>query len=395
MLQRSGIRIFKLFGIDIYIHSSWFLIFVLLAWSLAGGVFPHAHPEWPPLLNLCLGIIAALLFFFSVLLHELAHALVARSRNLPVRRITLFLFGGVSNIEREPASAKTEFLMAIVGPITSLGLGVILGAVGMFIAGVNSNMPNIYGAIERPGPLSTLFIWLGTINILVGIFNLIPGFPLDGGRVLRSAIWGASGDLHKATNIASFVGQLTGWIFIFSGLWMVFGGRVPFFGAGIFNGIWLAFIGWFLHDAASVSRTQMIIHDLLEDVPVKRLMRSDVPAVHPDVSVDDLVDNCLMKSNESAFPVLENDELVGLVCIRDIRKVPKNLWPATRVREIMTPVDRLTIVNPELDSAEALSRLTAKDVRQLPVVSNGHLLGILRRRDILRWLQLHTDHAAV
>jgi Zn-dependent protease/predicted transcriptional regulator len=394
MLTGAGIRIFRISGINIHIDPSWFFIFFLLVWSLAGGVFPAWHPDWSWLQNVVLGVAAALLFFASVLAHELAHALVAKSRGLPVRRITLFLFGGVSNLEREPESARTEFLIAAVGPIVSLILGFLFWAAANGLAGSSFSIENPLAAMSRLGPLATLLMWLGPTNILVGIFNLIPGFPLDGGRILRSIVWGATGNLQKSTNLAAGVGQFVGWSFIFIGVAMFFGIRIPFFGAGALSGVWLAFIGWFLNNAAARSSQQLIIQDLLGDVPVTRLMRSDVPIVPADTKIDELVNEWILRYDEPAFPVMEEDRLIGLVSLEDVRRINKNDWKTTPVSAIMTPAEKITYINPDEDSAEALTRLARKNVRQLPVIQDGHLLGILRRRDILRWLQVHTDLSA-
>ena len=392
--MRDGIRIGRLFGISIYLDWSWIFIFLLVIWSLAGGVFPKWHPGWSPSLNWTVAIVASLLFFVSVLLHELAHSLVAKAQGLPVRRITLFMFGGVSNIEREPSSPKTEFFMAAAGPITSVALGVILLLLGGALTGETGEMMAApVATLSRLTPLSTVLLWLGPINILVGIFNLIPGFPLDGGRILRSILWAATNNLRKATRWASGVGQVIAWLFIIAGMAMAFGVRVPFFGTGLINGLWLMFIGWFLNGAASQSYRQIVIQDLLEDVPVARLMRDEVPTVPPDLPVSSLVYNFIMGTGESAFPVVAGDRIVGLVSLEDIRKIPRDAWDRTPVSEIMTRVEQLAVVTPQEDAGEALNQLERRDVRQIPVVQDGHLVGLLRRRDITRWLQLHSGFA--
>jgi Zn-dependent protease/CBS domain-containing protein len=390
---RSGIRIFTLAGIDIQIDPSWFFIFILITWSLTVGVFPAWHPEWPLVFDIAMGIVASLLFFASVLAHEFAHALVAKARGIPIHRIILFLFGGVSNIEREPGSAKTEFLMAIVGPLTSIVLGLFFFSIAAAMTG-RIRQETLLQAISGQGPLAALCFWLGSVNILVGIFNLVPGFPLDGGRILRSAIWAATGKLKYATVIASGVGQFVGWLFIFCGIAMTFGFHVPFFGTGALDGIWIAIIGWFLSNAAGGSRVQMLVDDALENVPVSRVMRSDVPPVPSNTTVDDLVTNWFLKNDERAFPVVQEDRLIGLVCLADLKKIRREEWANTSVDAIMTSLNNLTTVQPEDNTAEANHRLMQKDLRQLPVVENGHFLGLLRRRDILRWIQLHSGNLA-
>jgi Zn-dependent protease/CBS domain-containing protein len=392
--MRGGIRVGRIFGIDIHIDWSWVFIFLLVTWNLAAGLFPQWHPDWTPMLSWSVAIAAALLFFASVLLHELAHSVVAKAQGLPVRRITLFLFGGVSNIEREPQSPRIEFLMAVVGPITSIILGIAFLFLGrMTSAGSAGTVNDPVSFFSRLSPLSTLLLWVGPINIGLGVFNLIPGFPLDGGRILRSALWAMTDDLQKATRWAARVGQLIGWLLIIAGIAMVFGVNVPVFGTGLIGGLWLAFIGWFLSNAAAGSYQQLVIQDLLEDVPVARLMRPNVPAVAPNLPVSSLIYDLVMNIDEHAFAVMEGDRMIGLVCLEDVRKLPREAWERTMVSEIMTPVDRLAIATPEEDASDALSELTNRDVRQLPVLQNGRLVGMLRRRDILRWLQLHSDFA--
>jgi Zn-dependent protease/CBS domain-containing protein len=392
LFMRGGIHIGRLFGISIRIDWSWIFIFLLVTWNLAAGVLPAWHPDWGPALNWTVAAVASLLFFASVLAHELSHSLVAKARGLPVRRITLFLFGGVSNIEREPESPSTEFLMAVVGPITSIALGVfflLLG--GITISGMGYDMGEPSRLISQLGPVSTLLMWLGPINILVGIFNLVPGFPLDGGRILRSILWGLTNDLRKATRWASVVGQVIAWTLIVSGIAMVFGVQVPFFGTGLISGLWLVFIGWFLNNAAIGSYQQIVIQDLLEDVPVERLMKRDMMVITPDLLVSNLVYDVIMGSDERAFPVMEGERLIGLVTLEDIRKLPREAWDRTMATEIMTPAEQLAVATPAEDASEALDKLTRRDVRQVPVVQEGRLVGLLRRRDIVRWLQLHSE----
>lgn len=388
MLTR-GFKLFRIAGIDINLDWSWIFIFLLITWNLGAAFFPQIHPDWNPGLAWGVAVVASLLFFGSILAHELAHSLVAKARGLPVRTITLFLFGGVSNIEREPESASTELIMAIVGPITSIALGFAFLLLGIATTGGAMSMNDL----ARANPLSTLLLWLGPINIAVGVFNLVPGFPLDGGRVLRSILWAVTGNLKKATKIAARTGQVVAWLFIIAGLSMAFGMRIPVLGTGMTGGLWLAFIGWFLNNAAASTYQQVLVNDLLQGVPVTRLMRSNVPSITPAASVAELVHDHMMNSDERCFPVVEGDNMLGLVCLDDVRRLPRNQWESSPVSSIMTPADRLEVVTPQADATEALNRLAAKDVRQVPVVQNGHLLGILRRRDILRYLQLQSQVA--
>jgi Zn-dependent protease/predicted transcriptional regulator len=392
--MRNGWHIGRLFGINIYVDWSWLLILLLVTGNLATG-FAQVHPNWGPGLIWIVAIVAALLFFASVLAHELAHSIVARAQDIPVRNITLFLFGGVSNIQQDPRSPRAEFLMAIVGPITSIVIGVICllaaGALVRLPAGAAANPGSLFAALD---PLTTLLLWLGPINILLGIFNLVPGFPLDGGRVLRAALWAATGNVRTATRWAAWVGQAIAWLLIFTGIAMIFGVQVPFFGAGVVNGLWLAFIGWFLSSAARQSERQVVIHDMLEGIPAARLMHSNVLAVPPMISVGELVYRYVMGTDEQAFPVLDGDRLLGLVTLEDIRKVAREAWDTTAARDIMTPADQLAVVRPQDDAATALDKLMEHDAATVPVIADGHLLGLIRRRDIMRWLQLQAPQAA-
>jgi len=392
--MRSGIRVGRLFGIQIYIDWSWLLIFVLVTWNLAGFVFPSLHPEWDTALNIGLGLAASLLFFLSILLHELAHSLVAVARGLPVRRITLFFFGGVSNIEREPPSPMTEFLMTIVGPLTSLLLGAAFLWLGsQNIEAMSTVLQNPAALLRSLDPLSTMLMWLGPVNILIGLFNLVPGFPLDGGRILRSILWAISGNLRRATRWATTIGQGVGWLMVLAGIAMIFGVRLPFLGTGFGSGLWLAFIGWFLINAAAQSYHQVVIEDLLEGVPVTRLMRDPAPSIPPDLPVSALIYDYVMRGEDRAFPVLEQDRLIGMVYVENLRELDRSDWDRTTAREVMVHDDDLLVVSPREDATAAFRKLAQKDMRQIPVVQNGALIGMLRRRDILRWLQVRSEMA--
>ncbi len=388
--MRNTLRIGQIFGIEIDIDWSWLFIFFLIAWNL-GTVFGQLHPEWGGALVWFTAVAAALLFFVSVLLHELAHSLVALSQGVPVSSITLFLFGGVSDIQREPPSPRAEFLITIVGPITSFVIGLVL----LLLAGVSANpvdtMAGSSNALIGLSPQATGLLWLGSINILLAVFNLIPGFPLDGGRVLRSILWAITGDLRRATRWASGAGQIVAWLFIFAGIMMVFGAQIPLLGSGLINGLWLAFIGWFLNSAALQSYRQVAVHDMLHGVPVARVMRSNPPTVPSTVSISTLVHDYVMSTDDHAFPVVDDGKLMGIVTLEDIRSVTRNTWDTHTVQQIMTPADKLVIAAPEDDAADALDKLADQDVRQLPVVREGQLVGLLRQHDILKWLHLQSD----
>lgn len=385
--MRSGFRLGTIFGINIDVDWSLLVIVFLITWSLSSA-FRQVHSDWSAGLVWGTALLGAVLFLASILAHELAHSLVARSQGVPVKNITLFIFGGVSNIQRDPPSPRAEFLITIVGPATSILLGVVflaLSGVRSAIASVAFGNPSSFMA--SLDPLSTLLLWLGPVNIVLGIFNLVPGFPLDGGRVLRSILWAATSSLRKSTRWASWVGQAVSWVMIVLGISMIFGVDVPYFGSGFLNGLWLAFIGWFLHNASIQSYRQVVIHDLLEGVVVSRMMRPDPPTVPPECMVSDLVFGHVMNSDDHAFPVTEGGRLIGLVTLDDVRKVSRDQWETTRVRQIMTPYEQLVTTAPNTDASEALNLLSQRDVRQLPVLEQGQLVGLLRQRDLVKWLQ--------
>jgi len=387
----NGFRLGKFFGIELRIDWSWLLIFALVSWSL-NSMFREIHPEWTALAQWSLALVGALLFFISVLAHELAHSVVARARGLPVKNITLFLFGGVSNIQKEPTSPMSELVIAIVGPLTSFLLGGIFLALGLGSVVLNKvSLPTSSGLLSQLGPVNTMFMWLGSVNILLGVFNLIPGFPLDGGRVLRSILWALTKDEVKATRWASVVGQGIAWLFILAGVFMLFGVQVPLLGSGIINGVWIIFIGWFLQNAAVQNYQKALVQDILGNVPVERIMNPDVPVVSADLDVDDLVEKHIMKTDNQAFIVFDEDRMVGLVSIDDVRKLSNEERQNKNVRDIMTPSKELVVVAPNENAAEALDRLQNRSIRQLPVVNGNRIVGLLRRKDILRWLELQSQ----
>ncbi len=389
--MRSGLALGKIFGIEIRIDGSWLVIFLLIAWNWA-TVLGQVHVDWGGVLRWLIAALVALLFFVSVLAHELAHSLVARSRGIPVHSIRLHLFGGVSNLQREPDSPGSEFVMAILGPVTSLVIGGGLLLITRLVGGPrNAIIGSIAQTMGDLGPATTILAWLGSVNVALGFFNLIPGFPLDGGRVLRAALWALTGKLRLATRIASWVGRGVSWVLIIAGIASAFGLRIPMLGQGLVNGLWLAFIGWFLRNAATQSYQQMIIREALEEVPVSSVMRRDPPTVAPNRSVADLVHHTMMQSDDHGFPVVDAGHLVGIVTLDDVRRVTRDLWEITSVSEIMTPLQRLVTLDPDTDASVALNALAEHDVHQLPVVIDDYLEGVVRRRDIVRWLQLQSD----
>lgn len=388
--MQRGLKIGRIFGIDVQIDWTWLIVFALVTYSL-GNMFTEFHSQWGPVLRWGLAAGTALLFFGSVLAHELAHSLVSQAYGNPVDSITLFLFGGVASIREEPETPRSEFSMAILGPVTSLVIGALLlilaGAVGGPLTAINDPSE----VIPQLGPLRLVTFWVGSINITLGVFNLIPGFPLDGGRVLRSLLWAITDDLRRATRWAAWVGQGFGWLMIASGVSMLFGATIPFFGSGAGNGLWLVFIGWYLNNASAQSYQRVVVQDILKGVPVERMMRKDAPTVDPSSPVKSLVYDGIMGTDEHAFPVVEDGQLVGIVTLEDVRALEQDAWDRTPVRQIMTPSDECVVLDPEEDAAEALTNLSTCDVHALPVVGGGRVVGVLRRQDLIQWLRLHAE----
>jgi Zn-dependent protease/CBS domain-containing protein len=380
-----GARIGRILGIELCVDWSWGFIFVLMTWNVTMA-FIDWHPAWGFVGCVALAAVASLLFFASVLAHELAHALVALSLGIKVTSIRLFLFGGVSNLEHEPASAKAELLIAAVGPALSIGIGMTLLSLASLVTPVDRSDP--MAIFAQANVVTTLLLWLGPANLIVGAFNLLPAFPLDGGRVLRALFWLASKNLTKATLRAAAIGQAIGWAFVLVGVAMFVGMRFPILGGGAVGGLWLAFIGWFLVSGASRSYASTRIDEALTGVIVGELMRRTGFVVSPSATIRTLVDGWFIRTSEHAFPVLDGDRLVGMVSPADIRKVAPEAWGMSIVGEIMTPRDRLVIAAPDEEVTSALRKLASADVEQLPVLEDGQLVGVLERRQITRWLEL-------
>lgn len=382
-------RIGRLFGIELRVDPSWLFIFLLVGWSLT-SLFAAWHPDWSFATSLVVAVAAALVFFASVLFHELAHSLVALAYGIPVRDITLHLFGGVSNIEKEPPTPGSELLMAIVGPIASIGLGLAMLVLSALLIDIRTRgVESAEVIVAQLGPVETLLVWLGPVNIIVGLFNMLPGFPLDGGRVLRAIVWRVTGSLEKATRIAGGAGQAVGWLFVVLGLAMVLGFRVPFFGTGL-SGLWLAMIGLFLRNAAVAHLRSAAMEQSLSGVEVQHLMRTQGAYVEPTIRVRQLLDDWFLRHDELAWPVLQNGIFVGIVSIDDLRKTKPEDWAVKTVSEVMTPAEKIALTTPDEPLNDALRKLASRNVRQLPVLEGGMLIGMLYERDIARWLELRT-----
>lgn len=372
-MTSHSLKIGRVSGIEIAVHWSWLIVFALLTWSLATAFFPGYFPFWSPGTDWLVAAISSLLLFVSVLLHELAHSLVAQAQGLRVRNITLFVFGGVSNVESEPQTPGREFVMAAAGPVTSLIIGLLSYAVLRYSTSFLST--------EVRGTLLALAFY----NITLAVFNLIPAFPLDGGRVFRSVVWAITHNLRRATSIASFVGHLFGYLFIFGGVFMAISGD-------FLGGMWLVFIGWWLSNAAEISNRQVQLESSLNGVRVAAVMRPDPIEVPADTSILDFVEHFVLARNLRAAPVVSADNrLVGLVTLGEARSVPRDRWATTRVTEVMLAADHLTVASPDEPLVQALRDLSKDDINQLPVVDQGHLVGLLTRSDVIRYLQVRQE----
>jgi len=371
--MKSSFRLGRIAGIEIGFHYSWLLAFTLIAWSLAQGFFPQYYPGWDVATYWVTGILAALFLFVSVLVHELAHSLVAMAKGLPVRSITLFIFGGVSNIEGEPERPRVELVMAVMGPLASLVLAGLFWGLRQLVGGEGS-------------PLVAMLSYLALINALLAGFNLLPGFPLDGGRVLRSILWSTTGSLTRATNIAATVGRFFGWGLIGFGVFQLFTGN-------FLGGVWIAFIGWFLSNAADASRREVTLREHLRGVRVKQVMDQSPEIISVQSPIEEVVRDVFLQRHRRAAAVYQDDQLVGIVTITDVKGQPQQKWARTPVKEIMTR-QPLYSVGMDDDLNSALRLLVQHDLNQLPVLEEGRLVGFLNRADIIRYLQLSQELGA-
>lgn len=388
-LGSRGIRLGRIAGVQVTLDWSLLIIFALITLTLSAGLLPAWHPDWSGVAVLATAAGAAVLFLASVLAHELSHAVVGRRLGIRVERITLFVFGGMAHMEDEPRTWRAELAMAIAGPLVSLALGFAFLYLAGLVTGPRDVDPNKpMELVSSLGPVATVLFWLGPVNIILGIFNLVPGFPLDGGRVLRALLWGVTGDFTRATRWAAAGGQGFGWLLIGSGFAMILGVRVPVFGTGPVAGLWIALIGWFLNNAAMMSWRRVLVQERLGDLPVSRVMHRDFQSVAPDSSVRDLVEEHVLGSSQRAFPVVDGGRLEGLVCLADLRKVDRERRAETRVRDVMTPREDLHAIAPADKASDALSTLAERNVNQLPVVEDGKLLGLVTREDIVKWWSL-------
>jgi len=364
--MRSQIKLGRVFGIGIGLHYSWFLIAFLIVVSLASQ-FHVTNPEWGEATIYALALATGVLFFVSLLAHELCHSLFAKSHGLPVREITLFALGGVSQIEKNPTSAGTEFWMAFVGPLASAAIGALCLIAGRVAAGPET-------------AAFAMLSWLGYINLGLAAFNMIPGYPLDGGRILRAALWWKSGNAERSTRQAARVGQAVGVLFIALGILRFF------MGAG-FGGLWIAFIGWFLLQAAGESVVEAGLARVLEGATVADVMTHDCPTVDGNLNVQNFVEGQLLRTGDRCFMVMDNNGLAGLVTSHEVKTVDRARWPYTTVFDIMRPIDEIRTAEPETPLKAALEIMSRENLNQLPVVKDHQMEGVVTRARVLSFLQ--------
>lgn len=364
----ESIPIVRIGGIEIKIHITWFLIALLVVWSLAGSYFPDSVEGYSTGAYWLAGVAVGLLFFASLLAHELAHSLTARSRGLKVLGITLYLFGGVSEIEDEATNAKDELRVTIVGPLTSFALAGMFGVLWLVLKGTSDLTASAVG-------------YLAAINLFLGLFNLLPGLPLDGGRVLHSLVWLRTGDQTRATRVAVRSGVILGYLMVAVGIIWVFGGYW-------LNGLWMIFLGWYLQSMAAQEWASSQTKKLFEGMRVADLVQTDVHAIAPDARLDDVVDEIMMRYQARVVPVIKDGAFQGLVTLEGVARIPRDQWPVTTALTVMIPARQVHAVTPEDSVESAIATMQQEDVNQLVVLRGEELVGVINRSTIIRQFEM-------
>ena len=373
--MKEGIRLFKVFGIEISLDFSWFIIFFLVTWSLASGYFPIKYPLLTAGTYWMMGLISSILLFVSVLLHELSHSVVANHNDLSIKGIKLFIFGGVAQLSKEPQSARVEFDVAIAGPICSFILHFIFKGTARWLSHiVQSGTQN---------PVVAILGYLAFINVFLGIVNLIPAYPLDGGRVLRAFLWARTNNLRKATAIASNIGKFFALFLIFIGFMATIRGELA--------GLWYVFIGMFLYGAARMGYEHVLIKDALADSFVREVMTTDVVTIDGGITLDKAVEDYFFRYHHNSFPVAEDGRIKGMLDLARIKEVPRERWVDTSASSVAHPIDPHAIVTSRGKTNNALSWLVEHELEHLMVMDEGKLVGIVTRRDIMKLLKFKMD----
>ncbi|MEX0785116.1 MAG: site-2 protease family protein [Dehalococcoidia bacterium] len=365
----SSFKIGKIAGVEIGVHWSWTFIFLLITWSFASGILEDTFPEWSETRRWAVGVIVAVIFFASILIHELSHSLVAKAKGIPVTGITLFVFGGVSSLGREAESAAEEFQIAIVGPLASLAIGAVFAV--------------IWAVLRGPAPdHAAIAAYLAFINAIIAAFNMLPGFPLDGGRVFRSIVWARNRNLLRATRTAARTGEGVAYV-------LMGGGAVQFlFLNNPVGGVWMFLIGLFLRNASTSSYEQLVLQTTLQGLTAREVARRDFVPVPTEMTVAQLVGDLMLAGRGRCYPVMAGDELLGLITLTDAQRLDREAWTTTSVYRAMTPVDKLRTVPADEDAMIVLQMMSEADVNQVPVMDGRLLVGIVSRADILRLIQV-------
>lgn len=371
--MKKSIYLGTLFNIPVEINYTWFIILSLIVFSLARGYFPLTNPELDPGAHWLMAFIAALLLFASLLAHEFSHSLVAMKNNLPISGITLFVFGGIAHMEKEPPSPEVEFKMAIAGPLMSFFLALVFFSL----------TTALYNLGAAPAFL-TITNYLFIINLVVGIFNLIPGFPLDGGRVLRATLWHFMKDIRRATAIAAGIGKSFAYLLIGIGLLNLFTG-------GLLAGVWFIFIGLFLQEAAETSYRQVVLKKLLGRTTIEKFVTSDVITVPANTFLDKLVDDYFFKYRHHSFPVVEDDQILGILTLHDIKHLDKTKWKETTAKQVMLPLNPDLVIHPSAHAMDALAQLSRNGLGRALVIDREKLIGIISQKDIMRLFEFKSE----
>ncbi len=373
-MKLGGFSLFRIGGIEVIIDYSWFIIFFLVIYTMAESYFPQMNQHYTAPQYWLMGTIAAVLLFVSILIHELAHSFVAIKHGIKITNIRLLIFGGLSQGTSEPKSGRHEFLIALAGPATSMALG-------MFFLVLYSG----FLAVGKAAPAAGIAWCLFWANMLLAVLNMIPGFPLDGGRILRAFLWDHWDDMARATKVVSQLGNG------FALFLIIFGVLQFLVTKSLISGLWFIFIGLFMKQSAVGSYQAVMMRRALGGVQVQQIMTVNLVSVDWLVSLEELVQNYIYKHQFTHFPVFNRDEFVGMVSLEGVKTISKDLWGFKQVRDIMTPIELVPCLKPTDDATEALSRMVSGDIGHMPVVENGHLMGIVARRDIMNLFKIKSD----
>jgi len=370
---KSSVKLLKIFGIEVRLDYSWFIIFALIAYNFGFDYFPRILPNLKPGYIAIITIITTVLFFFSLLFHEMSHSIVAIKNGIPVKRISLFIFGGMAEIEKEPDSPAKEFIIAIAGPLASFFLAFIFGIIWSFTRGI--------GAVAEPVK------YLALVNVVLGIFNLLPGYPLDGGRVLRSIVWKVSGNLKRSTYIASTAGRVIGFMIITAGIFFFFTGN-------FLNGVWFVFIGWFLQSSAQTGYRQLVFETSIKGIKVRDIINENIVSVTKDIMLEDLVNNYFMRYRYGRFPVIENNKtqrFIGVISLHDIKSIPKEEWNSTEVEDIVKPVSDCEKVDMDMEVFDIIKKMSINNLGHLVVMSGDKIRGMITKSDVMKFIKLRSE----